>query len=341
MNNSTPTKILLYGTAAVILTIGMREISSILTTFFFSIFIALIFTPPVHWLKRKGIPGGLSVLVVILLSILIFAVLGAVVIGAAVQFGSQIPLYQDSLIAFVDSLTPYIPPYEGFSIQSIFRNMVAFATSFMISIINGLLNTGTKTGVIILTAIFLLIDAVNIPEKVSKETEQQSELQLRLSKFGKSVLNFIVIRTETSLIIAFVVTIFLLVGGINFAILWGVLIFLLSYIPYIGLILASIPPTMLGLFQYGPIGALAVITMILIVNVVAENLIFPSLAGKGLNLSPAILFLTLLYWSYVLGNAGALLSVPLTMFVKIILESFEETKWIARLMGPTDEIEEA
>jgi predicted PurR-regulated permease PerM len=341
MNNSTPAKILLYSTAAVILTIGMREISSILTTLFFSIFVALLFTPPVRWLKQKGIPGGLSVLLVILLAVLIFAILGVIVIGGAVQFGSQIPLYQDQLIAFIDRLAPYIPEYEGFSLQSVLRSAVEIGVSLMISIINGLLNTGTTAGIIVLTAAFLLIDTVNIPEKVNKGTDEQSELQLRLSKFGKNVLNFIIIRTETSFIIAVIITICLLIGGINFAILWGVLIFLLSYIPYIGLILAAIPPTMLALFQYGPIGALAVIVVILIVNVLAENLIFPSLAGKGLNLSPAILFLTLLYWNYVLGNAGVLLSVPLTMFVKIILESFEETRWIARLMGPTDEIEEA
>jgi predicted PurR-regulated permease PerM len=75
--------------------------------------------------------------------------------------------------------------------------------------------------------------------------------------------------------------------------------------------------------------------------VFSENLVFPSLAGKGLSLSPAILFLTLLYWNYVLGRAGALLSVPLTMFVKLILESFEETRWIARLMGPVEDLEDS
>lgn len=339
-NQSIPAKILLYSTAAVVLTIGMREIGSILTTLFLSLFVALLFTPPTRWLKRKGVPGGLSVFIVLFLALLIFAVLGIVVLGGAIQFGNQLPLYQDTLIALIDSLTGYIPQYQGLSLQSILRSMVSITTAFMISVINGILNTGTTAGVILLTAAFLLIDAVNIPEKVQKETQKQTELQIRLSRFGRNVLNFIIIRTETSLVIAIVVTVFLLIGKINFAILWGVLIFLLSYIPYIGLILAAIPPTMLGLFQYGPGGALAVIIMILVVDALAENLVFPSLAGKGLNLSPAVLFLTLLYWNFVLGPIGVLLSVPLTIFVKIILESFEQTKWLARLMGPTEEIEE-
>lgn len=340
-NHSIPVKILFYSTAAVILTIGMREIASILTTFFFSIFTALILTPPARWLKRKGVPGVLSVLIVIFLLVLVSTVLGVIVLGAAIQFGNQIPIYQDRLIEFVNSLTQYIPSYKGFSVQSTLGSVVSITVSLMVSVINGFVDTGTTAGIIIITAAFLLIDAVNIPEKVSKETEKQSELQLRIHKFGRNILNFIVIRTETSLITAIGITIFLLIGKIDFAILWGVVIFLLSYIPYIGLVLASIPPAILALFQYGPVGALAVLAIIMIVNVFSENLVFPSLAGKGLRLSPAVLFLTLLYWNYVLGRAGVLLSVPLTMFVKLILESFEETRWIARLMGPAEDLEDS
>ena len=340
-NYSIPVKILFYSTAAVILTIGMREIASILTTFFFSIFAALILTPPVRWLKRKGVPGVLSVLIVIFLLFLVSTVLGVIVLGAAIQFGNQIPVYQDRLIEFVNILAQNIPSYKGFSVQSTLGSVVSITVSLMVSVINGLVDTGTTAGIIIITAAFLLIDAVNIPEKVNKETEKQSELQLRMNKFGRNILNFIVIRTETSLVTAVGITIFLLIGKIDFAILWGVVIFLLSYIPYIGLVLASIPPAILALFQYGPAGALAVLAIIMIVNVFSENLVFPSLAGKGLSLSPAILFLTLLYWNYVLGRAGALLSVPLTMFVKLILESFEETRWIARLMGPVEDLEDS
>ena len=147
-----------------------------------------------------------------------------------------------------------------------------------------------------------------------------------------------IIRTETNLITAVGIVIVFLIGGIDFAILWGVLIFLLSYIPYIGLVLASIPPHMLALFKYGPVGALAVIVVILVINMLAENVIFPSLAGKGLKLSPGILFLSLIYWNYVLGTAGVLLSIPLTVILKIVFESFDETKWLARLMGPTGDI---
>jgi len=129
------------------------------------------------------------------------------------------------------------------------------------------------------------------------------------------------LRTEINLVGGIGVAILLLLGGIDFALLWGLLFFLFGYIPYLGFYMAAIPPMLLGLFEYGPIGALGVLAGISIINLLIENVIFPSIAGKGLKLSPSIVFLSLFYWSYVLGTAGALIAVPLTMAVKLILES--------------------
>ncbi|AKB54388.1 MULTISPECIES: AI-2E family transporter [Methanosarcina] len=338
-NQSIPARILLYSTAAVILTIGMREIASILTVFFFSVFIALILTPLVRWLKKKGIPGVLSVFLVILLFAFIVLILGLIVASAAIQFGSQIPLYQNQLIEFMSNLAKYIPSYDGFSVQSIIRGIVSITVSFVVNIVNGLVNTGTTVGIIILTTAFMLIEAANVPNKINEKIEKQSELQLRLSIFGRKLVKFIVIRAEINLITAVAITITFLIGGIDYAILWGVFIFILSYIPYIGLVVASIPPIVIALFKYGPLGALAVIVVITAVDGITENVLFPSLMGKGLQLSPAFLFLALIYWNFVLGGAGALLSIPLTMALKIMLESFDETKWMARLMDPPGDIE--
>ena len=339
-SSSVPAKILVYITFVVILTIGMREIATILTPILFSVFAAMIFTLHIRWLKLKGIPGGLNVLLVIFLFTFIVAVLGVVVFGATIQFENQILIYQTRLMEFKDVLTHYIPSQEEFYANSILRGIASTMISLMSNIIQGLLNAGTTVGIIILTTAFLLIDAANTPEKINSELEKQSKLQMRMSKFDKNLVGFLIIRTETNLITAIGIVIFFLLGGIDFAILWGVLIFLLGYIPFIGLFLASIPPAMLALFKYGPVGALAVIVVILVINMLTENVIFPSFAGKGLKLSPGILFLSLIYWNYVLGTASALLFIPLTVILKIVLESFDETKWLARLMGPTGDIDD-
>jgi len=265
-NSSVPARILVYITLVVILTVGMREIATILTTILFSIFAAMIFTPHIRWLKRKGIPGVLSVLLVILLFTFIVAVLGVVVFGAAIQFENQIPIYQTRLMEFIDVLTHYIPSQEELSANSILRGIASTMISLMSNIIQGLLNAGTTAGIIIPTTAFLLIDAANTPEKINSEIEKQSKLQMRMSKFNKNLVGFLIIRTETNLITAIGIVIVFLIGGIDFAILWGVLIFLLSYIPFIGLFLASIPLAMLAFLKYGPVGALAVIVVILVIN---------------------------------------------------------------------------
>lgn len=337
--NSVPARILVYSTLAVILTIGMREMASILTTVIFSIFLAMLFTPLARWLKQKGIPGGLSIILVILLLILVLLVLGVVVVRAAQEFGAQIPVYQAQLTAFFNTLAEYFPSYESSSVQSIARDIVAIIIGLLLNIVNGLVNTSTTVGIIIVTAAFILIDAVNAPEKVNKEIGKQSELRLRLSNFSTKLVKFIVIRAEVNIITALGIALLLFIGGIDYAILWGVLIFLLSYIPYIGLVIAAVPPIMLALFKYGPLGALGVIVIIFAVDGLAENVLFPSMMGKGLQLSPAFLFIALLYWNFVLGLGGVLLSIPLTLVLKILLESYEETKWIARLMGSTENMD--
>jgi len=339
-SSSVPARILVYSTFAVILTIGMREIAPILTTVFFSVFAALIFIPLVRWFKRKGVPGGLSVLIVIFIFALIISVLGVMVVGAAVQLGSQLPNYQSQLAEVLEKLSPYLPSTEELSLQSILRDIASLAISLTVSALNGLINAGTTVGIIIVTAAFLLLSAAGVQEKAEQRAEEQSALESRLSKFGKGLVGYIVIRTEVNLVTAIGIAIILLIGGIDFAVFWGVMAFFLGYIPYIGLALTTIPPAFFGLLQYGLVGALAVIIAISIVNALTENVIFPSLAGKGLKLSPAIVFLSLLYWNYVLGAAGMLLATPLAMVLKIILESFEETEWLARLMGPMGNGEE-
>lgn len=330
-SHSTPARILLYSTAAVILTIGMQQIATILVPVFFSIFAFLIFAPLIHWLQKKGVPGTVSVGLAILFFITVAMGTGFLVVGSLLQLSSRIPNYETQLMETLENLSIYLPSV-GFSVESILRDVGAFAFSLTAGILTGVLDAGTTTGLIIITTTFLLLDAAGAPKRVQKEAEKQSLLLSQTIEFGRSLVNYIVIRTETNLIGGIGTAVLLLIGGIDFAILWGFLTFLLGYIPYLGFILAAFPPMLLALFEYGVIGALAVLVGISLINALVENILFPSLAGKGLKLSPSVVFLSLFYWAYVLGTPGALIAIPLTMVVKIILESFEETRWLAKLM---------
>lgn len=332
-DNSAPANILLYSTAAVILTIGMREIGSILVPIFFSIFAFLIFSPLVHWLQRKKVPGTVSVGLVILF-LIIFAIAAVLLVtGSLLQLSTQIPEYQTQLTSIFENIERYLPSSGQYSsIEGILRDVGAFLLGVTAGILTGALNAGTTIALIVITTAFLLLDAAGAPKKMEREIEDQPVLLLRVREFGRSLVDFILIRTETNLIGGIGTAILLLIGRIDFAILWGFLTFLLGYIPYLGFFLAAVPPVLLALFKYGAIGAIAVLAGIWLINVLIENVLFPSLAGKSLKLSPSIVFLSLFYWGYVLGGSGALIAIPLTMVVKMILESSDNTRWMAKLM---------
>jgi predicted PurR-regulated permease PerM len=142
------------------------------------------------------------------------------------------------------------------------------------------------------------------------------------------------IKTLVSLATGVIVAIGLYVIGVDYPLLWGLLAFLLNYIPNIGSIIAAIPPVLLAMIQLGPMQALIVAGGFVVVNIVMGSIVEPRFMGRGLGLSTLVVFLSLLFWGWVLGPVGMLLSVPLTITVKIALDSREESRWLAILLGP-------
>ena len=322
-NYPLPARILLYSTAVVILTIGMREISGILVPVFFSIFAFLIFAPLVNWFERRNVPGTISIGLVIAFFIIIATSTVLLVAGS---------LLQTQFLNFIQSFEPYMPVSYESSFEEILRDIAIFLLGLTAGILTGALNAGTTISLIIITTTFLLLDAAGALRRIQRRAVTQQILILRVIELGKEIVNYILIRTEINLIAGIGTTILLLIGRIDFAILWGFLTFLFGYIPFLGFILAAFPPVLLALFKYGPLGALIILAGVWLINEFVESVVFPSFAGKSLKLSTSIVFLSLLYWSFVLGPPGALIAVPLTMVVKMILESDDNTLWMAEIM---------
>lgn len=331
-NYPLPARILLYSTAVVILTIGMREISGILVPVFFSIFAFLIFAPLVNWFERRNVPGTISIGLVIAFFIIIATSTVLLVAGSLLQLSEQIPDYQTQFLNFIQSFEPYMPVSYESSFEEILRDIAIFLLGLTAGILTGALNAGTTISLIIITTTFLLLDAAGALRRIQRRAVTQQILILRVIELGKEIVNYILIRTEINLIAGIGTTILLLIGRIDFAILWGFLTFLFGYIPFLGFILAAFPPVLLALFKYGPLGALIILAGVWLINEFVESVVFPSFAGKSLKLSTSIVFLSLLYWSFVLGPPGALIAIPLTMVVKMILESYDNTVWMAELM---------
>ena len=155
----------------------------------------------------------------------------------------------------------------------------------------------------------------------------------RLTAVGQSVVLQFGLRAIVNLVTGAGVTVLLLVLGVDFALLWGILTFFLSFIPYIGLVLAVAPAVVLALAEFGVSRAVLVIVGVIVINILAENVLSPMMMGRGLNISPTIVFLSFVFWAWLLGGPGAFLALPITLFVAVMFDTFPETRWLAGLIG--------
>ena len=180
----------------------------------------------------------------------------------------------------------------------------------------------------------MLLEITSLPKKLSKVFINPDESMSQVYTVYQKINKYFGIKTLVSLGTGLLVYFFLLIIGVDYPLLWAVLAFTLNFIPNIGSIIAAIPPVLLTIIQIGFIEAIVVLAGFIIINTIMGNLIEPKFMGKGLELSTLVVFLSLIFWGWVLGPIGMLLSVPLTVTIKIALESSEDTRWLAILLGP-------
>jgi predicted PurR-regulated permease PerM len=154
-----------------------------------------------------------------------------------------------------------------------------------------------------------------------------------VERYTGDVFQYLKVKSLMSLGTGIGVGLFLTVLGIDYAVLWGLLAFLLNFVPNIGSLLAAVPPVALGLLDYGIGRAVVVAIAIIAVNMRVSNVLEPRLMGRSFGMSPWMVFVALLFWAYVLGSVGMILAIPLTVALKLGLEMSDRTKWLAALMA--------
>ncbi|NQV15961.1 AI-2E family transporter [bacterium] len=316
----------------------MRASQDILIPFLLSLFIAIIVTPLLNWQRSKGIPTWAAILIIILV-ILIIGFLIAVLVGSSLtDFSSSLPAYQKGLSAKTAELLAF---FEDKGLKIVDQTFMEFidpgaAMRLTSSLLTGMGNLLGDTFLILLVVVFMLLEAANFSQKLEQAIPPDSLQVDRYKTFIENINRYMVIKTWTSLGTGSIATIWLTIWGVDYALLWGLLTFMFNYIPNIGSLLAAIPPVLLALVLLGPWTALAVALGYLAINMTIGSFLEPRLMGRGLGLSTLVVFLSLLFWGWVLGPVGMILSVPLTMSMKIALSSFDETQWLSRLLdGPT------
>jgi AI-2 transport protein TqsA len=213
------------------------------------------------------------------------------------------------------------------------QGLLQLAASFVGGMVSGLSNFG----LIILTTIFFLVEALAMPRKVQNVAQESSPGVRRFLKLFQDLRQYMAINAGVGLMAAVINVILLTVMGIEFAVLWGILSFFLSFVPNVGFIISVIPPALMALLQYGPREMLIVIVAYNVINFLVDNVVKPRFIEKGVNISVLQTFLSLILWSWVLGPIGAILAVPMAIIVQAVLNSRPETHWLGYMMGSGEE----
>ena len=331
----SPNRLLMTAAAFVIVVAGMRAAEPILVPLLIAGFLAILSSSPVFWLREKGIPAPAGVFLVVM------GVLGLgfgfiVIIGTSLEdFSDAIPRYQARLTEEMGPILQWVQelgfrPNEELLLKSIDPGASMRLVGRMLSGLGGIL---TNSLLIILTVIFILLEASSFPQKVRAAFGDPKGTFSQFSKITEAVNNYLAIKTLVSLGTGIIVAFWVGVLGIDFPVIWGLLAFLLNFIPNLGSIIAAVPPVLLGFIQFGIGRALLVALGYGIVNVLFGNVVEPKLMGRKLGLSTLVVFLSLVFWGWVWGPVGMLLSVPMTMIVKIALEGHPSTQGLSILLG--------
>jgi predicted PurR-regulated permease PerM len=302
--------------------IGMKYTAPILGPVLISIFISILIYPFLMWLKKKGFSYNVSILITLALTF----VLGLGLLAIMVMSISQLVAEASTITIAPNS---FLATYTNQIIKFLLSNIP-------LEDIAGIIEVGFF---IIFAVMFLIYELPYIKLRLVKGLGAESPALKHTFDLVAEFIEYFVIRIKVNFLTAVGFVGIFWVFDINFAILWGILTFVLGFIPYIGIIIAAIPPILVVWVQYGIWGALAITILFVVVNTIAESYVFPKLTGKGLQMSVYVVFVSLFIWGWIMGLAGMFLAVPLTLVVIKYLESFDETRWLALLMTTDEENE--
>ncbi len=319
--------------AAIIIVLGAMKIAAaIVVPFLLAAFIATIIAPLYSWLIRKKVPTILALVAVVAGVVVIFSLMG-VLIGTSVQsFSSNIPHYEEKLHVQLSSMREMLSRYgliKG-DMTSVFDP--GKLMQYSATVLKGAGSVLTNSFMILLILIFILLESTQFSRKLDL-ADGERETMKHVNEVLTKIKRYMALKAVISVVTAVIVTLILLLIGLDYAVLWGLVVFLFNFIPNIGSILAAVPAVLLALVQLGTFGAIEVGFVYLMVNVLIGSIMEPRIMGQGLGISTLVVFLSLIFWGWLLGPAGMLLSIPLTIVIKIILHTREETRWLAILMG--------
>jgi predicted PurR-regulated permease PerM len=335
--NLQPVWFLVGAAAFVVVIAGLKAAQQLIVPFIAAIFLTILVLPPIRWLQSRKVPFGLALILVMLAVVAMIAMVGVIIGKSVSDFQAELPVLEkrfDTIVANVEtwlmargitpgSLSNAVKPdvVMGYAGEAAGELMFMFSQLLVVAI----------------TTVFLLFEASGFGRKLRLALGDDDADFSHADRAAREVQKYLIVKSITSLLTGVLVTVWVAVIGLDFPFLWGFLAFALNYVPNIGSILAAIPAVLLALVQLDPASAALIALGYLVINFIVGNVLEPKYMGKTLGLSSLVVFLSLIFWGWVWGPLGMLLSVPLTVIVKIALEHSSSMRGLAVLLGPCEE----
>jgi len=335
---------------------GIRGTADVLNPILLAGVITVVMLPLPGRLKKRGLPGWLSLLLTISAVVLLLGLVVFVMFLSVTALATDMPQYLDDGsqetttetttsdtgtedTTASDTGTEDTTTSETGSEESSTDSTSSSAQIGEIGqgVIESVVNLLVQFGWALVIFFFMISAAISLPKPSRLGLDPNASAITRLSSITEDVRKYMTVLTGINFLVGLGDMVFLMILGVDYAVLWGLLAWVMGYIPSIGFMIALIPPVLLAYAQYGIETALIVLLGYIVINGGVQNFIQPKVMGNRLRISPAVVFIGLFVWGYLLGGIGAILAVPLTMLVLIAMENFPGTRNLAVLMRYTGE----
>ena len=323
----------LLGLASLVIVIaGIKLSQEVVLPLLLALFISILSMPLLFWFKSKKLPDWLSLIFILGLWLCIFTIFGTIVAVSATDLVNNLPFYQSQLKIKIGLYYTQLETL-GFSVETINLKELINPSKILQYISTGVAQISsifTKFILLLILVAFMLLEVSKVYGRF-QEVSENKNLEKAMVFIGK-INRYVAIKTVISALTGLCVSVSLLMMGIHYPILWGLVTFILNFVPNIGSIISAVPAIILAVIQYDLLMGFWVFLVHLCINFVIGNVMEPNYMGGQLGLSPLVVIVSLMFWGWLLGSVGMFLSVPLTIILKFAFESSESTEWMARLM---------
>jgi AI-2 transport protein TqsA len=332
--------VVLGATGVLVSVLALREFASIIAPILLALVLVIGLHPLTGILRRRGLPMWLAVTTTLITLVAVIVGLAAALALSVAELAALLPAYQDSFAALVDDLRAWLGSLGVGQDQILaalgaidFANVAALVGNLLA----GLAAVFSNLLFLIFVIVFMGVDATGFSSRLARVRAQRPEIVGALDTFVHGTRSYLLLTTVFGLIVAILDTGFLWWIGVPLPLLWGLLAFITGYIPNVGYFIGLVPPALLALLEGGPGLMLAVIVAYAVINFIIQSVIQPKVMSDTVNLSLSLTFLSLVFWTFVIGPIGAILAIPLTLLTKaLLLDVDPNTRWISSLLegGP-------